>query len=813
MSTRHGEHGLLLAAIAALLTWTAAGYGANTAESSGADSNRFLVVDCLLPGQVRKLGGQMTYLTPRQPVRATTSECEIRGGEYIAYDRANYATALQVWQPKAEQGDPQAQTYVGEIFEKGLGRDPDPAQAAQWYQKAADQGYPRALSNLAYLYEKGLGVPQDPVKALNLYRKSAGITEDSLTFASEVEAARAEGQSKVDALTAELEQQTRAAEELRTQLASSQTQLRDRRNALASSRTEVEQLKQQLAQAQSADPARSAERQAQLEQLASDVKAREARIAQQAAELATLESSVNARNQELQQRLDAAAREDASLRQELGEKTTEVASVRAQLAAAQERLRATEETTKSLTAQLQSERNTLATERAGVSTKTAAGANTSAAELERMRGLLSQREALIADQTALIASLQAQMKGHKEQIAQLQSQLATQQQAQQQQSAEVQNARAQLASVQQRLLQTQRRLADANLALDAERTQVAAERVQLEQSRNAATAEQLKQIQRLTQEVAKRETQLIEQRAQIAALETQSRDYSEELTRLKAAPQKQVVAMRDSTGATATNAPRTAARVPKELETGDYYALIIGNNKYQYMPALDSAVNDAQALDRVLRERYRFKTRVLTDATRAQILSAINEYRVQLKERDNLLIYYAGHGELDAKIQRGYWLPVNARRDDSTEWISDRMITDQIGLMAARHVLVVADSCYSGAMTRNTTVRLVANGSGDAEVKRLVKLAKLPSRTVLTSGGEKPVLDGGAGANSIFARILIEALSQNDAVLEGSRLFQEIFDPVRQAAARFNVDQSPRYSMLADAGHLNGEFLFIPSST
>ena len=42
-----------------------------------------LVVDCLLPGQVRKLGRQMTFLTARRPIKTSAQDCEIRGGEYV----------------------------------------------------------------------------------------------------------------------------------------------------------------------------------------------------------------------------------------------------------------------------------------------------------------------------------------------------------------------------------------------------------------------------------------------------------------------------------------------------------------------------------------------------------------------------------------------------------------------------------------------------------------------------------------------------------------------------------------------------------
>src|SRR5690349_10290718 len=137
-------------------------------------ADRLLTVDCLLPGQVRQLGTSMTYLTPRRPVRTSVVDCEVRGGEYVAYDRADYATALKVWQGAAEQGDKEAQTNLGEIYERGIGGTPDYEKAAAWYRKAADQGYARAQIDLGFLYEQGRGVPRDPAMALQLYRKAAG---------------------------------------------------------------------------------------------------------------------------------------------------------------------------------------------------------------------------------------------------------------------------------------------------------------------------------------------------------------------------------------------------------------------------------------------------------------------------------------------------------------------------------------------------------------------------------------------------------------------------------------------------------------
>jgi hypothetical protein len=167
----------------------AAGCAAPGSDISGDPSNpaarvaSLQIVDCLLPGMVRKLGNTQ-YLTPRRPVRTTAADCSIRGGEYTAYDRADYKSALAVWMPEAEAGNAQAQTNVGQIFERGLGGEPNYEAAAFWYEKAAKQSNSRAQFNLGTLYEQGLGVPKDRLKALNWYRDAWGMPADSLIYQS-----------------------------------------------------------------------------------------------------------------------------------------------------------------------------------------------------------------------------------------------------------------------------------------------------------------------------------------------------------------------------------------------------------------------------------------------------------------------------------------------------------------------------------------------------------------------------------------------------------------------------------------------------
>ena len=187
------------------------------------------IVDCLLPGQVRQLGSR-TYLSPRRPTMTTASDCRLRGGEYVAFDRANLQTALRVWMDAAQGGDAEAQTQVGEIFERGLGGAPDFDAAAEWYRKAAEQGNAQAQFNLGSLYEQGLGVPQDRLRALNLYRQSWGLEEDALIYQS---AALRQQRALRDDLTRQLETLQARLDDKDAQLALMQKQLERQRTEMA----------------------------------------------------------------------------------------------------------------------------------------------------------------------------------------------------------------------------------------------------------------------------------------------------------------------------------------------------------------------------------------------------------------------------------------------------------------------------------------------------------------------------------------------------------------------------------------------------
>ena len=236
--------------------------------------------------------------------------------------------------------------------------------------------------------------------------------------------------------------------------------------------------------------------------------------------------------------------------------------------------------------------------------------------------------------------------------------------------------------------------------------------------------------------------------------------------------------------------------IPK-INYGNYHALIIGNADYQELPKLKTAVVDAKAVAKILEEEYGFEVRLLTDVTRNDMIDAFDELREELGENDNLLVYYAGHGWLDEASGRGYWQPVNAQLNRRSQWMSNATLTDSLKALKAKHVMVVADSCYSGVLTRSIKVP-------DRTIDYIERMASRRTRVVLTSGGLEPVLDSGGGKHSVFAAEFLKVLENNTAVLDGTQLFERVRRPVVLAAP-----QTPQYSDIRFSGHDGGDFLFV----
>jgi uncharacterized caspase-like protein len=185
----------------------------------------------------------------------------------------------------------------------------------------------------------------------------------------------------------------------------------------------------------------------------------------------------------------------------------------------------------------------------------------------------------------------------------------------------------------------------------------------------------------------------------------------------------------------------------------------------------------------------------------------LHEYSNTLTEDDNLLIYYAGRGSTpDGPPDRAYWLGVDANPQLRNTWLLAEHVSDKIKEIEAKRVLLVTDSCFSRRRVQSTTMTV---GRG-LDPERFKLLAQFRSRYVLTSGANLPVHDeSGDRTHSLFAKYFMEVLRQNRNVLSGEMLSHEMINRVREGVAE-SERATPTYNFLQDAGHIAGDFFFVP---
>lgn len=854
------------------------------------------IVDCLLPGQVRRLGTGMTYLTQRRAVKTSAVDCRVRGGEYVAYDRANYATALKIWLPKAQQNDPEAQVYVGEIYEKGYGLEPDYTMAAKWYEKAANQGNSRAQINLGYLYESGLGVEKDLVTALNWYKKASGLETEDLAFASTVESAvRSEYEEEMTLLRNELDRSKKEIADLRARLKATNRQLQQDKNKLKQLQQQLQQSRTQYQYEQkSAQPD-----EAKLLALKAQLSTREMEVTQQEQKVQLLENELKQQNMFLSNKLIEAENRTSQLNRQLTQQQQQQSQLTQQVSTLQEQLRQSNSELRSMNEKFYAEKTLIEKEQARLTKIKQQQDKDYSSELKQLKQQLQEKDRQLTAGRKKIAELeqaQAEIIKEKEDLTVRYGDAVTDKET------ALKDLNARLSSQQQALQQQQQTIS----RLEQEKNTINKEVDQLKDQNKSAENKNTADIKKLETQLSERQQANEQLRKQMLELERERQAFQNKLQEAEVSEVKQVsyappkieileppftvtrssdlpmiklrsnVKQREITGRvtapagllrfnvngrkqavndagvfnaminlagdktevntvaidkrgnkttldfmllSANQQPLSQANRPKtqpinskpksyNIDFGPYHALVIGNQNYGKLPRLDTPANDAKAVAKVLSDKYGFKTTLILDADRYTILSELNKLRAKLTEVDNLLIYYAGHGELDRVNLRGHWLPIDAESDNTANWISTIAITDIINAMSARHILVVADSCYSGALTRSSLARLEAGMSDNLRYKWLKVMSKTRSRTVLTSGGLKPVLDSGINGHSIFANAFLEALSSNNGILEGQQLFRNVSDHIQESAQRLNFQQVPEYAPIKHGGHESGDFFF-----
>jgi len=91
-----------------------------------------------------------------------------------AYDNEDYAIALRIFKPLAEQGHVKAQNKLGDMYSvKGRGVRRNYKTAVKWYRLAAEQGDAEAQVNLGHMHANGLGVPVSGRETLKWWKLAA----------------------------------------------------------------------------------------------------------------------------------------------------------------------------------------------------------------------------------------------------------------------------------------------------------------------------------------------------------------------------------------------------------------------------------------------------------------------------------------------------------------------------------------------------------------------------------------------------------------------------------------------------------------
>lgn len=251
------------------------------------------------------------------------------------------------------------------------------------------------------------------------------------------------------------------------------------------------------------------------------------------------------------------------------------------------------------------------------------------------------------------------------------------------------------------------------------------------------------------------------------------------------------------------------------VDFGSYKALVIGNDEYAYMQDLETATRDARDLAQVLEDRYGFEITLLLNAKREELIDTLAKWTDEAEPTDNLLVYYAGHGTLTGPGTRGgAWQPVDAQPMEDSNWVhTEYEVTSELESTVARHILVVADSCYSASLaTQQLSIATGNEGETGPPLtrERVLTALQQPSRLVIASGGLKPVPDSAGDGHSVFSGVLLDILRTNERLLPVDALYERLTPRAVEAYERLRAPQRPQFGEIEGARVPGRDFFFVP---
>lgn len=194
---------------------------------------------------------------------------------------------------------------------------------------------------------------------------------------------------------------------------------------------------------------------------------------------------------------------------------------------------------------------------------------------------------------------------------------------------------------------------------------------------------------------------------------------------------------------------------------GTQYALVVGISKYHNIAPLLYADDDAQSfrdflVDTKMASEANIHMLIDSTATRSRFYAEIKKIMDKLKENDRVIIYFAGHGDVDNDIDAGFLLGYNCEATPyaASDAIDIAMLERYVDAITKKKVkvLLISDACRSGKLT---------GGAHGAELTLTALSSRFKNTVKILSCGpgelseEKNFRDGGHG---IFTYYLLQAL-------------------------------------------------------
>jgi hypothetical protein len=237
------------------------------------------------------------------------------------------------------------------------------------------------------------------------------------------------------------------------------------------------------------------------------------------------------------------------------------------------------------------------------------------------------------------------------------------------------------------------------------------------------------------------------------------------------------------------------------------YALIFATDEYDHWGDLVNPVFDSRTIANELKNTYGFKVDIVENGTQAEVLKKIREYaEKKYKPLDQLLIFFAGHGNYDQTFGEGFVVTRESLINDEakTTYLSHNRLRSIINNIPCEHIFLAMDVCFGGTFD---AALASSRGIGDEVYKEqntaefITRKLTYKTRRFLTSGGKTYVSDGIPGKHSPFAKNLIEALRGRGG-RDGILTLPEIYSYVEKLKIQ------PRFGEFGDNAP-GSDFVFV----